>query len=42
MLSVYRENFSKMSDFLKQAEEKEGELLQLNRLLNEEIQVDMS
>jgi hypothetical protein len=39
MLLVYRDNYSKMSEFLKKAEQKETELLQSNRLLNEEIQV---
>jgi hypothetical protein len=39
MLGVYRDNFAKMSDFLKQAEKKETELLQSNRLLSDEMQV---
>lgn len=35
MLKVYRENYMKMSEFLRKAEQKQTELLQSNRLLNE-------
>lgn len=38
MLKVYRENFVKMTSLLQKAENKETELLQTNRFLNEEIQ----
>lgn len=39
MLKVYRDNFAKITDLLQKAEQKETELLQSNRFLNEEIQV---
>ena len=38
LLRVYRDNFGKITTFLRQSEDKETELLQSNRLLNEQIQ----